>query len=269
MPFDKEFLNLGYLDRLSYRDSIVHRIDSRGKVLMTLLFVTLVISYPKYEVVSLLPFFIFPVLLLTLSDTPFLYIFKRVLFVSPFAIFIGIFNPLFDPATVMISENVTISAGWISFLSIMIKFVLTISAALILIATTSFPGVCRAMNRMGIPSLFTSQLLFLYRYIFVLAEETMRMVRARDMRSFHQRGSGIRTVGRLIGILFIRTVERSERIYNAMLCRGFHGTYPSMRESRFRMTDALFIVLSCTVLITLRAYNISELLGRIVQRSLG
>lgn len=269
MPFDKEFLNLGYIDRLSYRDSFVHRIDSRGKVITTLLFVTVVVSYPKYEVVALLPYFIFPILLLTLSDTPFMYIFKRVLIVSPFAMFIGIFNPLFDPATVVISGDVTISAGWISFLSIMIKFVLTISAALILIATTSFPGVCRALHKLGIPALFTSQLLFLYRYIFVLAEETMRMVRARDMRSFHNRGTGIETVARLIGILFIRTVERSERIYHAMLCRGFHGTFPDVRSSRFSVKDAVFIFVSSAVLIALRVCNISEILGQIVRRSIG
>jgi cobalt/nickel transport system permease protein len=266
MPFDKEFLNLGYIDSLSYRDSFIHRIDSRGKVITTLLFVSLVVSYPKYEVVALLPYFIFPILLLTLSDTPFMYILKRVLIVAPFAIFIGIFNPLFDTGHVVISGGITLSSGWISFLSIMLKFVLTISAALILIATTSFPAVCQALNKLGIPSLFTSQLLFLYRYIFVLAEETMRMVRARDMRSFHNHGSGIRTVARLIGILFIRTVERSERIYHAMLCRGFHGTFPAVRSSRFSMRDAVFILVSSAVLIALRVYNVSEMLGQIARR---
>jgi cobalt/nickel transport system permease protein len=269
MPFDKEYLNLGYIDRLSYGDSLIHRIDPRGKVISTFLFVTLVISYPKYEVVSLLPYFLFPILLLTLSDTPFMYIFKRLLIVSPFAIFIGIFNPLFDPGNVVISGGISISSGWISFLSIMLKFILTISAALILIATTSFPGVCRALHKLGVPALFTSQLLFLYRYLFVLAEETMRMMRARDMRSFRNHGPSIRTAARLIGVLFMRTVERSERIYNAMLCRGFQGDFPAVRAGRFSMRDAVFIFVSSAALIALRVYNISELLGQLVRGSAG
>ena len=269
MPFEKEILNIGYLDRLSYRDTIIHRIDPRGKVITTLLFVTIVISYPKYEVISLLPFFIFPILLLTLSDTPFMYILRRVIIVSPFALFIGIFNPFFDPGKVVLTEGMSISSGWISFLSIMLKFTLTISAALILIATTSFPGVCQALHRLGVPALFTSQLLFLYRYIFVLAEEAMRMVRARDMRSFGRLGTGIGVFTNLIGILFVRTVERSERIYNAMLSRGFRGSFPDVRSFRFRVIDAVFIIITTVFLLALRVFNVSEMLGQFLREVAG
>jgi cobalt/nickel transport system permease protein len=265
MKFDTEFFNIGYLDRLSYRNTVIHRLDPRGKVVATMLFVTTVISYPKYEVISLIPFFLFPLFMLTLSDTPFRYILKKVLVVSPFAIFIGIFNPLFDTGTVALTENLSISSGWISFLSIMIKFILTISAALILIATTSFPGVCLALNRLGVPAPFTSQLLFLYRYIFVLMEETMRMVRARDMRSFGGVGKGIRVFTRLTGILFIRTVERAERIYNAMLSRGFRGTFPSMSHRPFSSGDAFFVLLIIAFLAAFRFFNITEMIGRFVQ----
>ena len=147
--------------------------------------------------------------------------------VSPFAIFIGIFNPLLDTGTVAVVSGIPVSAGLISLLSILLKFTLTISAALLLIATTSFPGVCHALRRLGFPSLFISQLLFLYRYIFLLMEEAMRIIRARDMRSFGRRGTGMKVFMRLIGTLFIRTVNRAERIYYAMLSRGFQGDIPS------------------------------------------
>ncbi|UCD36000.1 MAG: cobalt ECF transporter T component CbiQ [Nitrospiraceae bacterium] len=269
MTFDKEYFNLGYLDRLSYRNTVIHRLDPRAKVITTMLFVTLVISYPKYEVTSLVPFFLFPILISALSDTPFMYILKRVIIVSPFAVFIGIFNPFFDAGRVVLPAGMTISSGWISFFSIMIKFTLTVSAALLLIATTSFPGVCQALHKLGVPSIFTSQLLFLYRYIFVLAEEAMRMVRARDVRSFEGTGTGLRFFARLMGILFIRTVERSERIYNAMLSRGFHGTFPDMRPPRFGMGDALFTLFTAAVLVAIRLFNITEMAGQFVQRLTG
>jgi cobalt/nickel transport system permease protein len=75
---------------------------------------------------------------------------------------------MFDTRTAAVIFGISLSAGWISFLSILLKFALTVSAALLLIATTSFPGVCHALRRLGFPALFVSQLLFLYRYVFVL-----------------------------------------------------------------------------------------------------
>ncbi len=265
MTFDNEFFNIGYLDRLSYRDTVVHRLDPRSKVIVTMLYVLTVVSYPKYDVTSLMPLFLYPILLSALSDTPFLLIAKKVLIVSPFAVFIGIFNPFFDTGTIDLWRGIQISAGWISLLSIMIKFTLTISAALLLIATTSFPGICHALQELGIPALFTSQLLFLYRYIFVLMEEAMRMVRARDLRTFGARNIGITVFVRLIGLLFIRTVERAERIYQAMLFRGFHGKIFSIKQHSLRPADTAFISLSVIVLVVLRLFNLTDLIGRFVQ----
>lgn len=268
MTFDEKYFNIGLLDRLSYQDTCVHRLDPRAKVLATILFLFTVISFPKYEVISLVPFFLFPVLLMTIGEIPVLFIFKKVLIVSPFAIFIGIFNPFLDARTVAVLCGIPVSAGCISFLSIILKFTLTISAALLLIATTSFPGVCHALRQLGFPPFFTSQLLFLYRYIFVLMEEAIRITRARDMRSFGTRGTGIKVFVRLIGILFLRTVDRAERIYYAMLCRGFQGDMLSLRQSQFTMIDATFMATTIAFLAVFRFFRVTEGIGRLAQELL-
>ncbi|PKN06285.1 MAG: cobalt ECF transporter T component CbiQ [Deltaproteobacteria bacterium HGW-Deltaproteobacteria-7] len=265
MTFDEKYYNIGFLDQLSYKNTIVHRLDPRAKVIITLLFLFTVISFPKYEIVALLPFFLYPVLLMTLGEIPFMFIFKKVVFVSPFAVFIGIFNPLLDSGQVSIFHGFMISAGWFSFFSILIKFTLTVSTALLLIATTSFPNVCHALRQLGLPSLFVSQLLFLYRYIFVLMEETMRIVRARNMRSYEKRGHGIRVFVRIIGILFLRTVERAERIYFAMLSRGFQGDMPTLKRFHFSRGDLGFAVFFIVFLFIFRFYPATEILGRFVQ----
>jgi cobalt/nickel transport system permease protein len=265
MTFDTEYFSIGRLDRLSYQDSFVHRLDPRAKVITTVVFILLVISFSKYEVLALTPFFLFPVLLIALGDVPALFLLKKILLVSPFAVFIGIFNPLFDAGTIVLF-GIKLSAGWVSFLSILVKFALTVSAALLLIATTSFPGVCQALRQLGMPALFVSQLLFLYRYLFVLAEEAMRMVRARDMRSFGKRGMDAKVAIRIIGVLFLRTVERAERIYSAMLSRGFHGEVPSMKRFSLRGADVLFVGVTVAVLIVFRIVPLPELIGHIVQQ---
>lgn len=266
MTFDNQYYNIGLLDRLSYQDTFVHRLDPRVKLIVTLLFLLTIISFPKYEIIALLPFFLYPVLLMTLGEIPLLAIIKKVLLVSPFAIFVGIFNPLLDPGQVVVLPEVTISAGWLSFLSIMFKFILTVSTALLLVATTSFPGVCHGLRQLGVPSLFVSQLLFLYRYIFVLMEETMRIVRARDMRSYGRRGKGIRVFIRLTGIIFLRTLERAERVYFAMLSRGFHGDMPTLKRFRLTGRDLGFAVSAIIFFLIFRFYPVSEELGRFIER---
>jgi len=269
MSFETAYSGIGRLDRLSYRDTVVHRLDPRAKVVATLLFVGVVVSFPKYEVLSLLPFFLFPILVGALGDVPAGFIAKKVVAVSPFAVFVGIFNPLFDPGVVGIAPGVYVSAGWVSFASILVKFALTISTALLLIATTSFPGICRGLRRLGFPALFISQLLFLYRYLFVLMEEAMRVARARDMRSFGNRGTGVRVFVRIVGILFLRTVERAERIYGAMLARGFRGEVPSMRREALRPSDVFFVLAAGCFFVVCRFVPLPQMVGRLVRRLAG
>jgi len=165
----------------------------------------------------------------------------------------------------VILNGFTISAGWLSFISILIKFALTVSTALLLIATTSFPGVCHALRQLGLPSIFVSQLLFLYRYIFVLMEETMRIVRARNMRSFSERGKGIKIFVRIVGILFLRSVEKAERVYYAMLSRGFQGDMPTLKRFQIKSADVVFALCAVALLFVFRFYPATEILGRFVQ----
>ena len=262
MTFDTQYYNIGYLDRLSYQDTFVHRLDPRVKLVTTLLFLFTVISFSKYEVAALLPFFLFPAIILSIGDIPLGFILKKVAIVSPFAIFIGIFNPLLDSAQVSVLPGFTISAGWLSFTSILLKFILTISTALLLIATTSFPTVCHALRRLGLPAIFVSQLLFLYRYIFVLGEEVMRIIRARNMRSYGRKGTGVKIFVRVVGVLFLRTIERAERIYFSMLARGFQGDMPVSKQYHITGRDMAFALSVIACLFIFRFYPVTEIIGR-------
>lgn len=265
MTFDSAFSGIGRLDRLAGGDSAVHRLDPRAKVAATALFVVTVVSFPKYEVASLAPFVLFPVVVAAAGGIPAGPIAKRVAAVSPFALFVGLFNPLFDRGTAVIAPGIAISAGWVSFASIMVRFALTASAVLLLVATTSFPGICRALRRLGLPAPFVSQLLFLYRYLFVLLEEAARAARAREARSFGKRGTGLRAFARLAGALLLRTVERAERIHAAMLARGFRGEFPAMRRDAMRPADALFVAAAGSFFAFCRLVPVPEAIGRLVR----
>lgn len=268
MTFDMEYFNVGYLDSLSYKDTFVHRLDPRVKVLVSLIFILFVVSFPKYDLSGLMPFFLYPVFLLTAGDIPVRAIAKKVLYISPFAIFIGIFNPILDTEVVLTLFGLPVTSGWISFLSIMVKFILTVSAALLLVAVTSFPGICEALARMKLPRIFVIQLLFLYRYLFVLLEEAMRMLRARDARSFGNRGRDMKTFIRLISVLLLRTIERAERIYQAMLSRGFRGEIRVLKRHKIGFQDILFVIFSIGIFYMFRNVNIVGFLAETLNRSI-
>lgn len=268
LTFEKEYFNLGYLDTLAYKDTFIHRLDPRIKVITTFLFILNVVSFHKYMLAALFPLFLFPVMIMSLGAIPVKFIIRKTLLAAPFALFIGIFNPLFDTKIIYSFYGLSVTGGWLSFFSLVLKFVLTISAALLLIATTSFPGVCHAMQRLGVPEAFTSQLLFLYRYIFVLMEEAMKILRARDMRSFGKKGRELRVFINLIGVLFLRTMERAERIYKAMLARGFDGKISSVKRYSLTVADICFLLIILTALYLSRAYDIPVILGRFLAERL-
>ncbi len=255
---------LGRIDHLASLDTPIHRIDPRAKVLTTFVFLICVVSFGKYELLPLLPFAIYPIALASEGDIPLGYIGTRLLIASPFAIVIGMFNPLLDRVVIGELGAVAVTAGWVSFGSILVRFFLTTAAALVLICTTGMNSVCMAIERLGAPDVFATQLLFLYRYIFVLAEETLTMARARSLRSFEGRGMGLAVFGQILGQLLLRTYARAQRIYNAMLCRGFDGHVRTMRTLRFTGRDWAFLLGWSAVFIIFRMYNVPLLVGQIV-----
>jgi cobalt/nickel transport system permease protein len=257
------------LDLLAIRDTPVHRLDPRAKVLVTLVFIVTVVSFGRYEVSALVPFFVFPAAMVSLGDLPVRYIVKKIALVLPFAFVVGIFNPLFDREVLLHLGPVGISGGWISCASITVRAILTIASAVILVGVTGFPAICRALERLGMPRVFAMQLLFLYRYIFVLTGEGSRASRARELRSFGRRGLGMGAFGSLVGHLLLRTWHRAERIHMAMLARGFTGEFPTRQPTRFGSRELVFLAGWSALFILLRMQNAAELLGSLATGMIG
>ncbi len=252
------------MDILSYQDTPLHRIDPRAKLITALFFIITVVSFDKYEIAMLIPFIFFPVYLLTAGNIPVLYIIKKILVVSPFAVMIGVFNPFFDHNIIISIGSVGVSGGWVSFISIMVRFTLTVSTALALISCTGFNNICFALNRLGAPKIFAVQLLFLYRYIFVLAEEAAKMIRARNLRSFNGKGRGIKSYGPMLGNLLIRTVNRAERIHLAMVCRGFDGKIRILKKYNFGVRELIFVTAWISIFVLFRFVNIPQMSGNFI-----
>ena len=131
-------------------------------------------------------------------------------------------------------------AGLRDMLSIMAKSWLSVQAALLLAYTTPFADLVDALRGLRVPAIMVSIISFMYRYLAVLTDEAGRMSRARQARSAEaaqgRAGGSVtwraRVTGAMVGSLFIRSYERSERIYAAMLARGFSGTFQATQLPR-------------------------------------
>jgi cobalt/nickel transport system permease protein len=165
----------------------------------------------------------------------------------PFVLLIAIFVPFFKEGEIAGSYNiwlweVSVTYNGLQVLwSILAKAWLSILSLILLTSTTKMTGLLKALEQMRMPRVIAMILSFMYRYIFVLVDEVMRMKQARDSRNFGgKRLWQIRIIGNMIGTLFIRSYERGERVYVSMLARGYGGQTRTLDRLYFRKTDAYF-----------------------------
>jgi cobalt/nickel transport system permease protein len=147
------FRDLGTIDALGSLDSIIHRLAPQAKVLATLIFIVTVASFGRYEVSALLPCVFFSVVVTILGNIPALCVLKRIALALPFALVLGAFNPLLDRQILLQAGSLGISGSWISFVSMAPRVMLTVAAAVVLLATSGLDGVCLALERLGLPRL--------------------------------------------------------------------------------------------------------------------
>jgi len=261
------FRDLGTLDALGAKDSSVHHLDPRSKVLATLAFTLAVAAMGRYEVSALLPFALFPVVLAVQGDIPAGYILKRIALALPFLLVMGSMNPILDRQVLLQIGSLGISGGWLSFASMTLRLALTVASAVVLVATTGLDGVCHALARLGVPKVFVLQIGFLHRYTFVLAEEAARMLRARELRA-HGRSLALREFGPLAGHLLLRSWGRADRIHQAMLARGFEGQIHVQRQLRFSPRDLLFLVGWCSLFVLFHVIHVPLLLEALLSGGL-
>lgn len=259
-----DWIEIGKMDELGRMDSPVHRLDARAKAFATLAFIVVVMSFPRYAVSALTPLALYPLALVSRGGIPLRHILRKVLLAAPFALAVGLFNPVLDRQPYGALGPFTVSGGWFSFVSMMLRFLLTVWAALALVACTGMNRLGAGLGRMGVPRVFVVQLLFLYRYLFVITDQGEKMLRSVELRTEKGRPVRLRVYGALLGTLLLRSLDRAERVYRAMVARGFDGEIRELGRSPFRPADALFVCGWLAFFAAARMWNLAECLGRLM-----
>lgn len=209
--------------------SAVHRLPAEVKIVTLVVFVLAVVATPRE---MFWPFGIYALILLgiwRLGRIPLRWILPRMLIEVPFLI-LAVLLPFAEGGQRIDVAGLSVSvAGLYAAWGIVIKGTLGVAASLTLAATTTARELPLALSRLGMPALVTSVLVLMVRYIDVLSAEASRMRMARlsrgdSPRTLHQAGA----IAKSVGALFLRSYERGERVYLAMLSRGYDGTVPPL-----------------------------------------
>lgn len=243
------------------RNEGLFNIDPRALLLVTLVFLCTMMSVPVAHIDLLLWFSLYPIIASPIFGMRFGTIFLQSLIVLPLVVLLGLFNPIIDKTPVATFGSVSITNGWLLFWGIVIRGLLSMQALLIMIHAIGFVGIVRSLGKIGVPKFLTTQLMMVFRYIRVLIEEGMSMKAGRDSRSYGRSHLSIRLWGVLIGQLFLRSVDRAERVHKAMLARGFTGEIPFSDNGldAWNWSSTIFLVSWCIVFLFLRMFNLSLL----------
>jgi cobalt/nickel transport system permease protein len=204
-----------YIDKYADLDSVIHKADARLKITAAMILILLIVLSGPSAYLSFILYGSVLLAILAISGIPFLFIFKKTLVVIPFVILMAVFIPF-------IKEQ----DGSILFRGIVIRAYLAILCMTLLISSTEFASLLKGLEQLKVPKIFIMIMSFMYRYLFLLIDETQRMQRAKDSRSFGKTGCLrlTRFLSNIIGVLFVRSYERAERVYLAMCSRGFNGS---------------------------------------------
>jgi cobalt/nickel transport system permease protein len=236
-----------FLDRYHHGTSLIHRLDPRLKLLATLAFVLVASSTPPraWPAFALLAALVMVTILV--SRIPPVEVLKRSLIALPFAGMIALSLPFTQGGQPVWTwhlfgwELTVTDEGLILFGAVVAKAWLSVLAAALLLASTPLFDLLQAMRALRVPAVLTATMSFMYRYLFVLGEEAGRLQTAHAARSAGPGGSlawRARVLGGMIGSLFVRSYERSERIYAAMLSRGFAGEIHSLTRLAWQRRDS-------------------------------
>lgn len=255
--------DLREMDELANLDSPYHRLSPLSKLVMTVLYIIVTVSYGKYELSGVMFMMLFPVLGYEVSGIALHLCFQKLGIVMPLVCAVGILNPFFDRSPLLMLGNIAVSGGVISMLTLMCKGVFCLMASFLLMATTTMEEICRAFRELHFPKLFTSLLLLTYRYISVLLEEVAIMTEAYHLRAPRQKGIEFRAWGSFLGQLLLRSMDRANALYESMELRGYHGEFYYARARESSKASVPVMLLVCLLLLAARLTAPAELLGRI------
>ena len=236
-----------FLDELSVIDSPIHRLEARTKIVAFTALILAAVFLPPELTWPFAGYLGFLAALIALARLPLLPLLKRTAVFGPFILTAVLLLPFTRQGNGEVALAIPIGplqvriyrAGLLSAKGVLLKSLISAFSVILLVSTTSFSRLLRALERMHFPRLLLTVMALLYRYLFLLLGEFLRLTRASRARNW-EAGSlriRLRAIGGILGSLFLRTYGRGERVYTAMLARGYDGHFRTLTETSLSRRD--------------------------------
>lgn len=232
------------------REGIIYRLDPRLRVVLTLAFAFLLVACQSWT--ALLAGLGLALLLVLLTRAAWAAGWRRLRGITLFVLLIALFMPLSVPGPVFFAlgplEWSTTGLALAARIGLKGYAVMLFAGAMLATLEPAYLG--HALSRLGVPEKFVHLLLFMIRYIDVIEQEYLRLRSAMRCRAFRPGCNlhALRSIGYLLGMLFVRSIERAERIVEAMKCRGFAGRFYILQPLRFCRADLVGAAFFCVAL---------------------
>jgi len=231
-----------FIDRYGHVDSPLHRLDPRTKLALSLLLIVFIIASLRLRPFA--AFVPFVLLLIVCSRVPLSFYLKRVALITPVMllfVFFYLLSDFMETHSFFLVVDPAKNARAATMLLILVKSYVSILILTLLTSTSRFSDLLWALRRFRLPKVLTTISHLVYTYTFVLVDESQRMSRAFHSRAPVLRVPRLRFYGQWLGALFLRSLNRADTLYLAMVSRGFNGEFPEGGGHRLRLGDAVAI----------------------------
>lgn len=233
------------LETFTIHDSFLQRLDPRIKIIIVLLFSVLTAVSQKFSVLLLA--FLLSLIAILAGRISFREVIKRLIPVNTLIIFLWLFLPFTFNGTAIVTLfgwPITREGIWFAaMISVKSNVIMLILIALTL--STSNVTIAHALHELKVQRKMVHLFFFTLRYIHVIYNEYIRLSNSMKIRSFKPKTNfhTYRTFAYMIGMLLIRSLDRAQRVHNAMRCRGFNGNLYSLSNFSIQKTDTLTLAI--------------------------
>ncbi len=233
-----------FIDKYSNLNSILHKIDPRVKLLLSLSFLILIASTYNMKLFSL--YLGVAVVLLVVSKVPLHFYLKKIFLITPLVVLLSFFiflSYLIEHKVAFTFEAFSRYYPVYNTLALLVsKVYLSILIITLLISCTHFNDLLWGLRKYKLPFIVTTLSKLVYTYIFLFIDELHRTLRAYKSRTPELRISRVKVYGNIAAGIFLRSMERSDSIYKAMVARGFTGEFPEGNSNRLKFIDLTAVV---------------------------
>lgn len=251
-------------ENLAKRDQWMNHVHPLVKLLLSIFYIGITVSFDKYQINGLLVMAVYPLFVFIVGELSLKDAFYRLRFVLPIVLVVGMCNPLIDRKVMFTLGNVAITSGMISMLSLVIKGLLTVLSAYLLIATTTMEDICESLRRLHLPKILVTTVLLIYRYLSLFLVEISRITTAYRLRAPGQKGIHYKAWGSLVGQMLLRSMDRANAVYESMCLRGFRGEFFSSRRQKIKWGDIAYLLFWATAFVLIRYISVIETIGNMI-----